>query len=398
MGKHYALYVAVGGLNVVVSYALLLLLARNLSVADYALYGLVSHIAGLGLIALNFGHKEALFKFASQTNAAAIDLISASLRLWLCLAFCFGVLLWLVDVTLGIAALSFLCLYILIVASNVFRGRGLYAHDAVAVPLYRLLWLLFGAAILVLGNGLTLFWVFLGSAVAALVALRLVNGLKLLKDLFDSADAMRLPFKNSTLVNFFWLELATVAYLKVDLILLYLFGVGDGSLAGYFFAIQIFDAAVLALSPLAYLFFNRLNSASSERSLTRILLPFATAVAGVGGLIVVVWSVAGQIILDWVFPNYSESFQLTQYLLLALIPMGFSMLLMYALFSCHRERVYLYVCASGFVVCLVANVVLIPMAGAVGAAWARVVTEVLILVLLVAYFGLARLQRLPTRR
>ena len=51
-----------------------------------------------------------------------------------------------------------------------------------------------------------------------------------------------------------------------------------------------------------------------------------------------------------------------------------------------------------FVVCLVANVVLIPMAGAVGAAWARVVTEVLILVLLVAYFGLARLQRLPTRR
>ena len=398
MTRDYARYVLSAGANVAVSYALLLLLANNLSITDYALYGLVSSVAGVGLIALNFGHKEALFKFESQANRDAVAALTASLLPWLAGGLCLGFCLLVVDATVGVAALSYVCLYCLIVLSNVYRGRAHYSRDASTLPVYRLLWLLGGLLVLALSQELTLFWVFSVSIVSSIIAFGLLGGVPIAVGLLRSRAPARLPFSNPTLVNFFWLELATVAYLKLDVILLKLYGVGHSDLAHYFFAIQIFEAACLILSPLAYLFFNLYNSALNQRTLNQTLMPFALGVVSIGGAILALWYGVGQEILAWFFPRYIESFEVSLYLMLALIPMGLSMLLSHALFATHRESVYLKICAFGFAACLGANVLFIPLAGTAGAAWARVVTEVLILVLLVLYFRLARLQRLRASR
>lgn len=387
MTGNYARYVLFVGANVAISYALLLLFANNLNTADYALYGVINSIAGLGLIALNFGHKEALFKFESQSNYSATRAVSASLWPWLVGALCLVVCLLAANLTVGVAALSFLCLYALTLASNIFRGRGHYARDASAIPIYRSLWLLSGLLVLALSQALTLFWVFVASTLSALVTFGLLGGPQIFSGLFRSRHAIRLPFSNSTLRNFFWLELATVAYLKLDLILLKLHGLDHTELAHYFFAMQVFEAAVLILSPLAYLFFNRYNQALNQLSLKQTLIPFALAAVGVGAGILLLWYGVGQAVLGWMFPRYIDSFDLSLYLMLALIPMGLSMLLSHALFATHRESVYVKICAMGFAVCLGMNLILIPTAGVLGAAWARVATELVILFLLAMYFG-----------
>ena len=78
LNMHYAVYLGYGVLNVSISYALLLFLANRLSIADYALYGVISSVVGLALIALNFGHKEALLKFESQSNDEELKRLAAS--------------------------------------------------------------------------------------------------------------------------------------------------------------------------------------------------------------------------------------------------------------------------------------------------------------------------------
>jgi len=394
LNKHYAVYLGYAVLNVSISYALLLFLANRLSIADYALYGVISSVAGLALIALNFGHKEALFKFESQSNDEELKRLAASLKPWLfgALVLCLAALI--VNPLLGLAGLSFLGVYGVILAAGAFRGKGLYAQDAASWPLYRGLWLVGGLLVVVLTGRLDLSQVFVASVVASILALLFLKGGKALLILMARSPEPRLPFSNPTLVSFFWLELATVAYLKLDVILLKALGAPDADIAGYFFALQIFEAAMLGLAPLAYLFFNRINAQSSAISRALTLRPFLAGAAIMSALILVGWWWLGSVLLETMFPNYLGSFGITFWLLLALFPMAVNMLLSHWLFADHKERIYARICACALVLCFGLNLWLIPLQGAVGAAWSRGLTELGILGLLLAYFWFVRRRQL----
>ena len=394
LNKHYAVYLVYTIVNVLVSYALLVFLANRLSIADYALYGVISSVAGLALITLNLGHKEALFKFESQSNDQELNRLAASLKPWLfgALVLCLAALI--VSPLLGLAGLSFLGVYGVILAAGSFRGKGLYAQDAASWPLYRGLWLAGGLLVVMLTGHLDLNQVFLASIIASILALLFLKGGKALLILMARSSELRLPFSNPTLMSFFWLELATVAYLKLDVILLKALGAPDAEIAGYFFALQIFEAAMLGLAPLAYLFFNRINAQSSTVSRAATLRPFVAGAALMSALILVGWWWVGSFFLEAMFPNYSGAFGIAFWLLSALFPMAVNMLISHWLFADHKERIYARICACALVLCLALNLLLIPLQGAMGAAWSRGLTELAISGLLLAYFWFARRRKL----
>ena len=108
--RAYGTYVSLAIGNVAVSAALLLLLANALSVEDYAIFGVVSTIAGLGLLVVNAGHKEALFKYASQSEVEALHRTAQSLQTWLLLFLLLAAALSAVRFWVGVASLMFLML------------------------------------------------------------------------------------------------------------------------------------------------------------------------------------------------------------------------------------------------------------------------------------------------
>jgi O-antigen/teichoic acid export membrane protein len=385
INKSYSLYATFAAANVVISYGLLVFLANTLSKSDYATYGVMTTLMSLCLILLNFGHKEALFKYFSQGKATQIRVTSGSLKAWLLLFFSLSLCMFAISTAAGAAALAFWALYLLTVVSHINRGRGDYWRDAMALPLYRGSWLLAGLLVIVLGGSLNATSVFVLAALSSLLALVAIKGVTVLRNLLDDTGTAKLPIFNPTLRNFFLLEVTTVAYMKLDVLMLKAAYVDDELIAEYFFAIQVFEAAMLVLAPLSYLFFNRYNQHLKRRassSLLKQVLPFAGVMLFVTVAIGGGWWLVGEWLLTLMFPDYVNSFMLVNLLLLALFPMGLSMLLSHALFAQDKEALYVKICAAGFLICLLGNAILIPEFAGFGAAGARLITELLIITLL----------------
>ena len=199
----------------------------------------------------------------------------------------------------------------------------------------------------------------------------------------SSAKSASLPFQDKVLLKFMLIELATIAYLKLDVVMLgYWFGATD-RLANYVLSIQIFEAAVLFLTPVAYFYFNQINLHKRPLSIDTGESYFYFGIMCVFAIgIYIGWYYLGGALVEGFFPSYTDVYILTSTLLLSLMPMAMSMLLMYRLIHLDRESTYAIVCAIGFVVCMSSNFLLIPLYGVQGAAWARLGTEVVILLAL----------------
>jgi O-antigen/teichoic acid export membrane protein len=214
----------------------------------------------------------------------------------------------------------------------------------------------------------------LGS-LAALLTFFSLGGHKLVCEMSVFPSRLSLPFTNPVLRQFFLIEIATVAYIKVDVLLLALLGIPSADIASYFFSIQLFEAALLLLMPLGYLFFNRINGTdipSAERS---ALFVFGAGVILVSFVVMLGWSAVGMIILEALFSHYVSSNATTVVLLTALMPWGLALLFSYWLIAQDREHLVAWVFFIGLVSHLIFNVVFIPTWGVQGAAWARVATE-----------------------
>lgn len=379
----YGFYVGLATVNLLVSAALLLLLANALPIDQYARFGVISSVAGLVLLLVNAGHKEALFKFASQSNVDKLTETIQSLQSWLVPFLLLALLFLAVSITAGLAALMFLALYVAIAIAAVFRGRGEYVKDAALWPAYRTVWFGGCAGFFLLESELSLLQVFGVGIVAALLAFTALGGPQVVRELLGSVSLkLSWPFHNSTLRQFFYIEAATVAYLKVDVLLLAFFGIPSHELATYFFSIQLFEAALLLVMPLGYLFFNQINANDSSKGAGHISLIFVAATLGISVTLIFGWMALGDVLLGSFFPNYVASNGITGILLVALLPWGLASLGSYSLIAADKEGLV----ARGFIVGLIfhiaLNVVLISTHGVEGAAWARVVTEALIASLL----------------
>ncbi|GAA0353594.1 hypothetical protein GCM10009092_17460 [Bowmanella denitrificans] len=382
--KQYGHYLAFSLGNILVSYLLLLFLANSLSKSEYAQYGVLTSVMSLLLILVNFGHKEALFKLSSQNRIQDVARYFGTLQLWLCGCVFFSLLALFFNLETGLAALAFLALYLMTLVSNIHRGLGFYLRDAVSLPLYRGIWLLGCLGVYCLAGDLDIVGVFAVAALASLMALTIVKGVSTLCSYVQPISRLTLPFGNPLLRNFFLLEVATIAYMKLDVLLLSAYGVKEVQVAEYFFAIQVFEACVLLTSPLSYLFFNRYNRRTNDKdSLWRHLWPFVGLLLLVVIFILVGWQLLGPWLLAWMFPAYEQSHTLISLLLLALLPMGLSMLLSHWLFARDKEWSYVKICAAGLLLCSIGNILLIPHFAGIGAAITRLATECVIALLLI---------------
>ena len=373
--RAYGAYTGLAITNAAVSAGLLLLLANALSIEDYATFGVVSALAGLGLLVVNAGHKEALFKFASQSEELTLQRTAQSLQNWLIPFFLLAAALLVISLWAGLASLMFLLVYVVIAAAAVFRGRALYTRDAAMWPLYRTFWLVGCAAIVFVGDPLSLTAVFGLGSLAALLTFFSLGGHKIVRELAAFPIQLCLPFTNPVLRQFFYIEVATVAYIKVDVLLLAFLGVPSADIASYFFSIQLFEAALLVLMPLGYLFFNRINSTDIPSAKRSALLVFGAGVILVSLAVMLGWYSVGMTLLEALFSHYVSSNATTAVLLIALMPWGLALLFSYWLVAQDRERVVAWVFFVGLVSHLILNAVFIPNWGVEGAAWARVATE-----------------------
>ena len=341
----YGSYAVTQVVNIVASYGILVLIANGLSKSDFAIYGVLTSVVGWLLIVVNFGHKECLFKYTSNGDTVRQRAIGASLVKWWGIWFFLGVTAAPIFPTFAIALLALLSLLCLLSVGGVFRGTGKYTLDALVWPIYRLIWL--GTLLLCyLLAEVSLTIIFVASLCAALAALYCLGGGAVLGTFVPLAKSASLPFQDKILLKFMLIELATIAYLKLDVVMLgYWFGANE-RLANYVLSIQIFEAAVLFLTPVAYFYFNQLNL--HERSLPidagdsyfyfGIMSLFAIG-------IYIGWYYLGGALVEGFFPSYTDVHILTSTLLLSLMPMAMSMLLMYRLIHLDRESTYAIVCA-----------------------------------------------------
>jgi O-antigen/teichoic acid export membrane protein len=380
----FGTYAGLAAANVTVSAALLLLLANTLSIEDYAIFGVVSTLAGLVLLVVNSGHKEALFKFASRSEEEALQRTAQSLYSWSIPFFLLAAALSVVSLWAGLASLMFLLVYVVIATTAVFRGRALYTRDAAMWPLYRAIWLAGCAATVFVGTPLSLTAVFGLGSLAALLTFFSLSGHKIVNELSAFPFQLSLPFANPVLRQFFLIEVATVAYIKVDVLLLALLGIPSADIASYFFSIQLFEAALLLLMPLGYLFFNRINGTDIPSSKRAAVFVFGGGVMLVSLMAMLGWSAVGMPLLETLFSHYVSSDATTAVLLIALMPWGLALLFSYSLVATDREHVVAWVFFIGLVLHLIFNTVFIPTWGVQGAAWARVATECFIASMLFA--------------
>ena len=381
--RSYGAYVGLAAVNLSVSAALLLLLANSLPVDQYASFGVISSVAGLVLLLVNAGHKEALFKFASQSNLDELKETTQSLRGWLVPFLALALLSLIVSPTAGLAALMFLSLYVAIATAAVFRGRAQYVKDAALWPLYRTFWLGGCVGFFLLEFELSLTQVFGVGGIAALLAFLTLGGQQVVRELLGGSSLkLSWPLRNSTLRQFFYVEVATVAYLKIDVLLLAFLGIPSHELATYFFSIQLFEAALLLIMPLGYLFFNQINADEFKKGEAHTFLKFAAGTFAICFTLIFGWMALGECLLGSFFPSYLASDAITGVLLLALLPWGLASLGSYTLIAADQERLVARVFLVGLIFHIALNVVLISLQGAEGAAWARVATEVLIASLL----------------
>ncbi len=381
MLKDFSRYAGLTIINLVVSYILLWLLANQLTKVEYAQYGWYTTLFAIALIFINLGHRDALFKLSSQQAASLPSLLATALVTAL-IAFCIiAITAWFDSILLLISGAGFVMLHLLNMVSAVNRGQGRYQQDAMAIPVYRTVWLAGCVLLLLVVGQLTVYSVFATAILAATCALLTVGGLRTLRQQSDFSS-LSMPLKHPTIRHFFFIELVTTSFMKTDLPLLTLYEFDAEHISEYFFAFQLYEVGILLLIPISYLFFNQLNQ-STERELkirtgikALVMIGVLIALANLG------WWLLGHWILDVFFPKYQASFALISWFLLALLPHSLNMLLAHTLFSVHGEKRYIQVVAVGVITLLLIDFMMIPAFGAEGAVQSRLMAEVVILILL----------------
>lgn len=391
--QNYALYVAFAGLNVVVSFLLLLFLANNLSTQEYAAYGYYTTLMGLVLIGVNWGHRESLFKFSSQQNMQQVHSLAHSYVPWVGGLLILAIAMAFIYPVAGSAAIAFILLYVLNTVSSLNRGLHRYLRDAMALPVYRSVWLLGCMGLLAWQttdlSAVSVFFAAAGAALLSALVLATARIWSLLRPVnFELPFTHSNPQSRRTLFHFLLLEIATIAYIKLDVLLLRWISGSADQVAGYFFSVQLFEAAVLILAPVSYLFFNWLNQRSPVAGPSSVSSgKFITLLLTVIVLMNLGWWVAGEQLLTHLFPAYTGSFSVISIFMLTLFPVGLNLLLSHILFSRHQEWVFVKICAFGLIICLLLQLALIPLFQEYGAVAGRFITEVFILGMLLFWFG-----------
>lgn len=385
--KSFWFYACATLTNFVCSYAILYVLTNYLSKTHYADYGLYNSIFSLCLIVFNFGIKESVFKLASKREFSELKNTLNWFVNWQCIVFTAILILCWWDYTLAVVAMTFVVLSWLFVAAAYFRGISNYLKDAFCLPVQRLLWLLSLVAMLFLLPSISFVHIFVASFIATLFTLlMMVRGERYMYQ-FKSR------FKPPTLVyKFFLIEAAILTYTRVDVPLLKGVGIESYAIAEYYISVQIFDAAVLVLTPISYFFFNSIAEKlklqmSGQYSL---MIKYSACLLSLVIIGQISWHFLGDLFLACFASQYLESGENISLFIWALYPLVVNLILSSYLILRDAETSYGIACSVGLLCYLLVAWVLIPDFGTRGAIYSRLIVESLLTIFLAALIFIKR--------
>lgn len=189
------------------------------------------------------------------------------------------------------------------------------------------------------------------------------------------------------------IDIATVVYFRVDLLLMQSLGVPLAEIGRYAAASKVLEGLILLAQPLSQIFFRQVRLAWIAN--TGVLKQIAwlaglmlLAAAGSGALML--W--LGGPLLVWMLGDaYQGITRILPWLMLALLFIFPNAILTQASIALNQERWYAGLAVVAALVNIALNLLLIPSHGIIGAAWATVATEATLSLGLL--WNLARLRR-----
>lgn len=193
------------------------------------------------------------------------------------------------------------------------------------------------------------------------------------------APKLRIPRAvYATALPLVWLELATVAYFRADMLLFETAGVTKADIGSYGVAFRLIEAFLLLASPVGLLLFRRfrLDSGVATDAVLRQVMRFA-AFAGAIGLLVFF---AAQPLADMFFQTVfgkgfalsADCFRILSLMLVFALANG---VLGQGVLALGSERFYAWTATVAAIVNILGNLVLMPEYGVWAAAWMTVITE-----------------------
>ena len=376
-------------LNVLASYGLLIFLLRILPKTDYGQYGVYVSVFSMVMIFFNFGHKEVVFKYASKTlhdgYENRLSRVFESFWRWNITMLLAVQCLLLINLTLYLVALTFLINSWLLTAMAYHRGIANYKWDAFALPMQRTLWLFLCVLWFFIEKNIGLVAIFASSLTATAICITWLYVPILSRIPIGILKNNQEKTTNKLLIKYLVIEFASVFYLKSDVLLLRYFNFKMDDIANYFFAIQVFEFAVLVILPLGYFYFNRLgrNQGSSDRVVsTAETIKYLSLMFGLIGLMhACVWFFA-PLIFPLMIPQYTASINVVLLVMFSLYPVAANVLLSSQLIIANNEATYVKVSIIALFFNILVNSSLIPVIGLNGVILAKFFTELLITVML----------------
>ncbi|TPH17063.1 hypothetical protein [Litorilituus lipolyticus] len=288
---------------------------------------------------------------------------------------------------IAIVALSFIFTASLLAVNSFNRGWKNYYSDALSLPLQRMLWLAFIITSVYFVGEINFWHVYSSALAATLITLSIIILLNFSQTFhfIRSSTQENWILPSSTMLKFFWIELAIVAYTRVDMPLLKYFEIPVKQTADYFFSIQLLEAGILMLAPISYFFFNQLagslNGHNQKFQLT-LLVKYIGLMLGVVSLGIILWKIIGTNLLELFFPQYVSATDKVTLLLLVLFPVSVNYILSSYLILLNKEKSYVLVCFFALFMYLLISVIFIPQAEVYGVISARFVAEISITLML----------------
>lgn len=187
---------------------------------------------------------------------------------------------------------------------------------------------------------------------------------------------------------FMAIDAATTIYYRCDILLLKHLSQDADQVGYYAAAYRFLDGIVLLAAPVGVIWFRKLRLVWEEKRLfySRVV-KMALVMLGAAGLILAAGIIFGREIVVLTFGrNYTDTIRILPLLLGALIFILPNNILTQAAIAQNREHLY----AGAVGICALFNIgfnfILIPGYGGIGAAWATIATEALLLVALVLSF------------
>lgn len=185
---------------------------------------------------------------------------------------------------------------------------------------------------------------------------------------------------------FFLLAVLGLIQFKIDTVMLFFLGTAT-AVANYESAYKLLEVSRIAVRPLSLIFFPiaaRMVVREEWDDMRRLVRRLLVGVGGLGLLATLVMAIAAGFVVPLIWgARYVDAVPILRVLYLTVAPLYIGFVCSFTAYALHLERQTLRALTAAAVLNVALNVVAIPLAGPMGAAWTTLATEVFIAVWLV---------------